>query len=108
MLALRGGHRGGWPFKLTADLLETAVQGAAREPLTLQNIADKIKEAHPTAPEFSLDRLSAGLKRRGYSPKRCRRSLKKREPVLFEAARTNLSNAKQAALAGAIPPGLPG
>lgn len=80
LMGLLGGHRGGRPSKLTADLLASAAEAARREPLTLHEIADVIREAHPAAPPFSLARLAVGLKREGLSFKRCRLSLKKKRP----------------------------
>jgi transposase len=80
LMGLLGGHQGGRPPKLTAELLITVAEAAHREPLTLREIADAVRDTHPTAPEFSLARLAAGLKRQGLSWKRCRLSLKKKRP----------------------------
>ena len=71
------GHKGGRPAKLTAEMLETGKNCACKQPMTLREIAAVIREAHPEAPTFSMDRLSIGLKARGLSFKRTRLSLKK-------------------------------
>jgi len=68
---------GGAPRKLTASLLQTAVQIACDDSLTLAKIAQRVKEQHPDAPSFSLSRLSVGLRSQGLSYKRNRLSLKK-------------------------------
>lgn len=46
-------------------------------PLTLEGIKQRVRERHPEAPDFSIDRLAARLKKRRFSYKRCRLSLKK-------------------------------
>jgi transposase len=71
------GHKGGRPAKLTVELLATGKKLALAQPMTLREIAAGIRAAHPDAPSFSLDRLSAGLKAQGLSFKRTRLSLKK-------------------------------
>ena len=63
--------------ELTEDLVTSAVAIATTEALTLASIKQRVQERHPHAPDFSLDRLSARLKERGFSFKRCRLSLKK-------------------------------
>lgn len=77
LMGMLNGHNGGAPTKLTAELLDTAECIARSEPCTLGEIARQLREIHPAAPEFSLDRLSAGLKARGLSFTRTRLSLKK-------------------------------
>ena len=77
LVGILDGHKGGPPVKLTAEMLDVAAQIAAEHPLTLGKIAARVKERFPDAPEFSLDRLSVGLKARGLSFKRTRLSLKK-------------------------------
>lgn len=77
LMGLLNGHKGGRPPKLTAELLDTAEAVARAAPLPLHAIAACVKEAHPQAPTFSLDRLAVGLKARGLSFKRTRLSLKK-------------------------------
>lgn len=65
LIGLLNGHKGGRPAKLTATLLDTAEEIAREAPLTLREIAERVKAAHPLAPAFSLDRLAVGLKARG-------------------------------------------
>ena len=77
LMGLLNGHKGGRPAKLTAAMLDTAEAVARAEPCGLREIARRVKEAHPGAPAFSLDRLAVGLKARGLSWKRTRLSLKK-------------------------------
>lgn len=77
LVGILGGHKGGRPAKLTAELLETGKKRALEQPMTLAQIAAAIHEEHPEAPEFSLNRLSAGLRRGGLRFTRTRLSLKK-------------------------------
>lgn len=77
LMGLLNGHKGGRPPKLTATLLDTAETVARAEPCGLREIARRVKEAHPEAADFSLDRLAAGLKAHGLSWKRTRLALKK-------------------------------
>ena len=79
LVGILDGNKGGPPFKLTETLLDTAIKIAREEPLTLAGIKMRVLELHPDAPDFSIDRLSVGLKKRGFSFKRCRLSLKKSE-----------------------------
>ena len=77
LAGLLDGRGGGRPVKLTEELVASAVEIARSEPLTLDGIRQRVRERHPDAPEFSVDRLSARLKEKGLSYKRCRLSLKK-------------------------------
>lgn len=77
LMGLLSGHQGGAPAKLTAALLDTAETLARTAPHTLAEIARQVHEVHPEAPDFSLDRLSVGLRVRGLSFTRTRLSLKK-------------------------------
>jgi len=77
LMGLLDGHQGGAPAKLTAVLLDTAEAIARAAPVTLAEIARQVHEVHPEAPDFSLDRLSAGLRARGLAFTRTRLSLKK-------------------------------
>lgn len=77
LVGILTGHKGGAPRKLTDALLDEAVQIAKDEPLTLGQIAQQLHQRHPDAPSFSLDRLSVGLRLRGLSYKRGRKTLKK-------------------------------
>lgn len=77
VMGLLTGHKGGAPVKLTAAMLDTAENIARAAPHKLAEIAQQVHAAHPDAPGFSLDRLSAGLRARGLSFTRTRLSLKK-------------------------------
>ena len=77
LVGILDGHRGGAPRKLTDLLLDEAAQIAREQALSLGQIARQLRQRHPNAPSFSLDRLSVGLKKRGLSYKRGRKSLKK-------------------------------
>lgn len=77
LMGLLKGHQGGAPTKLTPELLDTAERIARAAPCTLGEIERQLREIHPGAPIFSLDRLSAGLRARGLSFTRTRLSLKK-------------------------------
>jgi transposase len=77
LMGLLSGHQGGAPAKLTAVLLDTAEALARTAPHTLAEIAEHVHAVHPQAPNFSLDRLSVGLRARGLSFTRTRLSLKK-------------------------------
>jgi len=89
LMGLLNGHRGGAPAKLTKELLDTAEQIARSSPCTLAQIAQRVREIHPKAPPFSLDRLAAHLKKRGLSFIRTRHALKK------NAAQSDLKQRKQ-------------
>jgi hypothetical protein len=103
-MGLLDGHQGGVPAKLTADLLDTAEAIARTAPATLAKIARQVHEVHPEAPDFSLDRLSAGLRARGLAFTRTRLSLKKVgvRSSSRPAARVNLKHGQEAACAGKI------
>jgi transposase len=77
LVGILDGHKGGAPVKLTGEMIDVAAEIARKEPLTLAKLAARVHERFPDAPEFSLDRLSIGLKARGLSFKRNRLSLKK-------------------------------
>lgn len=74
---LMGGHAGGRPLALTAEMIATAVSMATQEALTLKGIAERIEAIHQCALPCSLDTLGDALKARGFSFKRTRLSLKK-------------------------------
>lgn len=97
LMGMLSGHVGGAPRKLTASLLQTAVQIACDDSLTLAKIAQRVKEQHPDAPSFSLSRLSVGLRSQGLSYKRNRLSLKKRDQQRFEAMQKSLNQLREAA-----------
>ena len=98
-MGMLSGHVGGAPRKLTAPLLQTAVQIACDHSLTLAKTAQGVvKEQHPDAPSFSLSRLSVGLRAQGLSFKRNRLSLKKkRDQQRFEAMQKSLNQLREAA-----------
>jgi transposase len=77
LAGILNGNKGGAPVKLTAEMLNTAGEFAAKSPLTLAMIKRHVQEQHSDAPDFSLFRLSAGLRKRGFNFKRTRLSLKK-------------------------------
>jgi transposase len=77
LAGLLTGHQGGAPVKLSAPLLDMAADIARQQPMTLGKIAQELKRRCADVPEYSLSRLSAGLKARGLSFKRNRLSLKK-------------------------------
>jgi transposase len=78
LVGLLDGHKGGSPAKLTEELVDSAIEIAAAELLTLEGIKQRLQVRHLDAPDFSIDRLSAGLKERKFSfIKRCRLLLKK-------------------------------
>ena len=77
LVGILGGHKGGAPRKLTAQLLDEAAQIASEQSLSLGEIAQQLRQRHPDAPQFSLSRLSVWLRARGWSYKRGRKSLKK-------------------------------
>ena len=77
LVGILDGHQGGAPRKLTDELVDEAVQIAREQALSLGQIAQQLRQRHPEAPSFSLERLSVWLKRRGLSYQRGRKSLKK-------------------------------
>ncbi len=77
LMGLLNGHQGGAPAKLTQELVDTAEQIARSSPCTLAQIEQQLRAIHPNAPQFSLDRLSVHLKKRGLAFIRTRHSLKK-------------------------------
>ena len=95
-------HKGGRPVKLTPELVDCAAEVAVSEPLTLEGIRQRVRERHPEAPDFSVDRLSARLKQHGVSFKRCRLSLKKRPEQEFAEKQLALESLKAVAKDGHI------
>jgi transposase len=80
LVGILNGNKGSPPTKLTSTMLDTAETVAKEQVLTLEGIKRHVRAQHPEAPDFSVRRLSAGLKMRGLSFKRTRMSLKKTEP----------------------------
>ena len=74
---LMGGHAGGRPQSLSAEMLSTAVSIARTEALTLKGIAERIESIHQRPLPCSLETLSVRLRATGFSFKRTRLSLKK-------------------------------
>jgi transposase len=79
LAGILGGNKGHPPTKLSSQLLDCAEEIARNEPLTLEAIKQRVLACHPDAPNFSTERLSVGLRKRGWSFKRTRLSLKKTE-----------------------------
>ena len=77
LVGVLDGNRDSPPRKLTDELLDTAVQIASEQALSLGQIAQQLRQSHPEAPCVSLDRLSMWLQRRGLSYKKGRGSLEK-------------------------------
>ena len=92
LMELLSGHQGGAPAKLTQALIDTAEQIARESPCTLAQIEQRLREIHPEAPPFSLDRLSAHLKKRGLSFIRTGHSLKKNAAQSDSKQRKQTSN----------------
>ena len=93
LMGLLNGHQGGAPAKLTKELVDTAEQIARSSPCTLAQIEQRLREIHPEPPPFSLDRLSAHLKKRGLSFIRTRHTLKKNAALHDSKRRKQLLNA---------------
>lgn len=79
LVGILNARKGGAPAKLTEGLIDLTVEIATREPISLTQIAARLREERPDAPQFSLDTLSIRLRERGMSYKRPRHSLKKRD-----------------------------
>ena len=77
LVGILGGHVGGRHPILTQAMIDTAVAAACAEPLRLADIAWRVHQAHPDAPDFSRDALTRALKSRRLSCQRTRMSLKK-------------------------------
>ncbi len=78
LVGILGGHEGGRPRSLAAELLDEAAKIAQETPLTLRNILNQLGKTHPEI-DTTMDvrPLSRGLRERGLSFKRTRLSLKK-------------------------------
>ncbi len=74
---LMGGHAGGRPRALSAEMLATAITTARTEALTLKGIAERIEAIHQCTLPCSLETLGVRLRSCGFSFKRTRLSLKK-------------------------------
>lgn len=80
ILGLLGGHAGGRHHVLPPTMLDTAVEVARNEALSLSAIAKAVEAKHQCDLPCCLDTLRNGLKDRGFSFKRSRHSLKKNGP----------------------------
>lgn len=80
LAGILGGHTGGRPPVLTEAMVDTAVAAVCAAPMSLADIADCIRQAHPDAPAFSRDALVRALHSRRLSCQRTRLSLKKSAP----------------------------
>jgi transposase len=77
LVGLMGGHTGGRPRSLSAEMMATAVAVARTEALTLKQIAQRIEAAHHCPLPCVLETLGDHLRAHGFSFKRTRLSLKK-------------------------------
>ena len=80
VVGLLGGHSGGRPPVLPSAMLDTAVAIAREQALSLPGIAKAVEAQHQQALPCCLVTLANGLKKRGFSFKRTRFSLKKNDP----------------------------
>lgn len=102
-MGILDGHKGGMRPKLTSGLLDTAVEIAKNEPLTLYKIKETIAAHHPDAAGVSIGHLSNGLKKRGMTFKRNRLALnKKKNEDAFIALNISLELMKDAAYSGEV------
>ncbi len=79
LTGLLSGHAGGRPTVLSPALIQTAVTVATQEALTLKGISQRVQEIEGGAIDYSLATLGRALKAHGFTFKRTRWSLKKRE-----------------------------
>ncbi len=89
LTGLLSGHAGGRPPVLSPALIQTAMTVATEQALTLKGISQRVQEIEGGAIDYSLATLGRALKARGFSFKRTRWSLKKKE------IRRNLRPAKR-------------
>lgn len=71
------GHKGGRPLALSDAMVMTATEAARAESMTLKQIAQHVETVHGEPLPCGLDTLLVALKRKGFSYKRGRYSLKK-------------------------------
>lgn len=71
------GHKGGRPRALSEAMLATAMEVASTESMTLGQIARRLEVVHAEPMPCALETLSVALRRKGFSFKRNRFSLKK-------------------------------
>ena len=91
LVGLISGHAGGRPLAMSEAMIATAVSVVTQEALSLKGIAERIEAAHQCKLPCTLETLGKMLKRRGFSFKRTRMSLKKTvTPSDLPPARKNL------------------
>ncbi|MCP9270542.1 helix-turn-helix domain-containing protein [Xenorhabdus sp. XENO-1] len=73
---LLGGHAGGRYLAMTPEMIATVVDVASAESLTLAQIAQRVEEKHGPLP-CTLETLANTLKKKKFTYKRTRLSLKK-------------------------------
>ncbi|MGC3030617.1 helix-turn-helix domain-containing protein, partial [Burkholderia sp. DN3021] len=76
-LLVKIGHKGGRPRALSDEMIATVVRMASGEPLTREQIVQRVEAEFGPLPFGHLDTLSMVLKREGFTFKRNRLSLKK-------------------------------
>jgi transposase len=77
LCGLLSGHGGGRPRALSEAMLATAMEVARTQSMTLGQIAKRIEAEHGEPMPCVLETLSVALRRKGFSFKRNRFSLKK-------------------------------
>nr|WP_080415597.1 helix-turn-helix domain-containing protein [Burkholderia ubonensis] len=76
-LLIKIGHKGGRPRALSDEMIAAVVRMASTEPLTREQIVQRLEAEFGALPFGHLDTLSVALKREGFTFKRNRLSLKK-------------------------------
>ena len=71
------GHKGGRPRAMNDEMIAAAIRLASTEPLTREQIVQRLAAQFGAMPFEHLDTLSVALKRAGFTYKRNRFSLKK-------------------------------
>ncbi|RQT73134.1 helix-turn-helix domain-containing protein [Burkholderia cepacia] len=93
-LLVKIGHKGGRPRVLSDEMVAAFVRMASVEPLTREQIVQRLEAEFDPLPFGHLDTLSVALKREGFTFKRNRLSLKKMRPGCI---RRQTSHARQTA-----------
>jgi transposase len=76
-LLVKIGHKGGRPRALSDEMIAAVVRMASAEPLTREQIVQRLEAEFGPLPFGHLDTLSVALKQKGFTFKRNRLSLKK-------------------------------
>ncbi|WP_230960241.1 hypothetical protein [Burkholderia territorii] len=76
-LLVKIGHKDGRPRALSDEMVALVVRMASAEPLTREQIVQRLEAKFGSLPFGNLDTLSVALKREGFTFKRNRLSLKK-------------------------------